>query len=159
MKQKSTISAAAFKMIMNFEHFHRYSYKNNFGTWCIGYGCMYHLDGSPIKAGDELASRKDATALLKHNINIYEKAVTAAVNVLVTQSQMDVLVSFALSVGIPRFLSSALLGHLNNGNFQKAADQFLNWVDFTDLPFKIIGNREDQVVTYRRKKERLIFLK
>jgi hypothetical protein len=66
-------------------------------------------------------TREEALALLQADLAPFARLVNEAVTQPLDQSQFDVLVSFAFSVGEVGFLESALLRHLNSGAVVAAA--------------------------------------
>lgn len=98
-------------------------YKDPAGLATIGFG-------HKLKAGEKFASslsRADAQALLRADIAIAEESIHRHVQVALTQTQYDALVSFVFNVGGGAFASSTLLKQLNAGNYAKAADELLRW--------------------------------
>lgn len=91
------------------------------GAWLVGYG--------HVRAGDAGAavSKEEAAALLSADLADIERAVNEAVNVELTQSQFDALVSFAMSIGVESFAQSQVLRRVNNGEHIAAACALDAW--------------------------------
>ena len=110
----------------------------------IGYGST-----AGVRMGMKI-TQAQADALLSRDLTIFEKAVTAAVKVPLSQNEFDALVSLAFNIGAGAFQKSTLLKELNKGNRKAAADQFLRW--------NRAGGKVLKGLTNRRKAEREQFL-
>ena len=84
----------------------------------------------------ETHSQAEWEAKLRKRLQMFERAVTRAVQVQITQSQFDALVIFSYNVGlgdphcfppIPGFLTSTLLDKLNAGDYAGALLEFPKW--------------------------------
>jgi lysozyme len=85
--------------------------------------------GHQIQPGETFnGTRAEGDAVFDRDVARYEKAVSDALQVQVSQSQFDSLVDFCYDVGIGAFLSSTLLRLLNQGDFAGASQQFSRWV-------------------------------
>lgn len=97
---------------------------------------------------------------LERDLRRFENAVNTLVKVPINQNQFDALVSFAFNVGEgernPKtgkyngFRGSSVLRHLNNGDYEKAANAFLSW---NKSKGKVLPG-----LTRRRNEERALFL-
>lgn len=128
------INAAGLNIIKKYEGLRLESYQDSVGIWTIGYG---HT-GLGIEEGDT-CSEAQANAWLLIDISNAEKIVKNAVTVSINENQRAALVSFCYNVGpgregvkdgLVRLKSggqSHLLIYTNQEEFDKAADQFLNW--------------------------------
>ncbi len=94
--------------------------------WTIGYGTTRYPDGSPVREGDH-CSMEQAQVYFAHDLAAFERAVLQAVEVTLTQGQLDALVSFTYNVGKNALRRSTLLRKLNAGDYDGAADEFLRW--------------------------------
>jgi len=132
--------------IANFEGWGGSPYLCSGGIATIGFG---HT--SNVKMTDPPITREQGLALLKKDIERFERAVSRLVTVPINQSQFDALVSFAFNLGEGALGESTLLRKLNAGDYVGAADQFLRW--------NKAGGRVLAGLTRRRKAERDWFLK
>lgn len=90
--------------------------------WTIGYG---HT-GPEVKPGLKW-TQAQADAVLLLDLASFEKSVTSAVRVPLTQPQFDALVCFAYNVGVGNLQSSTLLAKLNGRDYAGAQAQFIRW--------------------------------
>ncbi|EDI1752294.1 lysozyme [Salmonella enterica] len=121
-------------------------YRDPAGLWTIGYG---HLIKPDEKIGREIKI-KEAEDLLKKDLKQAEKIIQSVVTVELSQNQFDALVALVFNIGSGNFRKSTLLIYLNQGDYSKAADQFLVWDK--------AGGRKLPGLTHRREVERNIFL-
>jgi len=88
------------------------------GVWTIGYG---HTKG--VKEGETI-DQEAAEAFLIEDLEEFEGYVTEMVEVPLSQSQFDALVSWTFNLGPGNLERSTLLAKLNQG-------------EYTDVPFEI----------------------
>lgn len=138
------INAAGLELIKSFEGLRLNSYQDAVGVWTIGYG--HTRTAGP----GQRISLAQATSLLRNDVATFEKAVSQAVRVPITENQFAALVSFAYNVGSGALNSSTLLRRLNAGDTLGAADEFLRW--------NRAGGRVLAGLTRRRVEERALFL-
>ncbi|EIC0165246.1 lysozyme [Salmonella enterica subsp. enterica serovar Kinondoni] len=121
-------------------------YRDPAGLWTIGYG---HLIKPDEKIGRKIKI-KEAEDLLRKDLKQAEKIIQSVVTVELSQNQFDALVALVFNIGSGNFRKSTLLKYLNQGDYSKAADQFLVWDK--------AGGRKLPGLTHRREVERNIFL-
>lgn len=138
------------QLIKQFEGFRAKPYKCPAGVPTIGYGATYYPDGRRVTMADKPVSEADATTLLRAMLSSYEAGVDRYVQVPLTQSQFDALVSFAYNVGLSSLKNSTLLRLLNDKNYAGAASQFTRW--------NKAGGKVLLGLTKRREAERLLFI-
>lgn len=105
-----------------------YKVHKNEKYYTIGYG---HY-GADVREGQTITS-KQATELLEKDLARFEKAVSSAVVVPITQSMFNALVSFTYNVGAGAFKSSSLLKYLNKKEYTKASNEFSKWTKCGDV--------------------------
>ena len=88
------------------------------GVWTIGYG---HTKG--VKEGETI-DQEAAEAFLIEDLEEFEGYITEMVEVPLSQSQFDALVSWTFNLGPGNLERSTLLAKLNQG-------------EYTDVPFEI----------------------
>lgn len=139
------INKTGLELIKSFEGLELKAYICPAGILTIGYGHTRNVkEGSVI-------TEPEAEKLLLEDLQEAELAVNSGlVTVELNENQFSALVSFVFNVGSEAFFESTLLGMLNRGNFQKAADELLRWDKAGDE--KLPG------LTRRRTMERQLFL-
>lgn len=108
-------------LVKSFEGFQSKAYKCPAGVFTIGYGTTEN-----VEAGD-CVTEVEAEELLRNDLLDASKAVDELVDVELSQSQYDALVSFIYNVGREAFRNSTLLKLINAENFPGAALQFQRW--------------------------------
>lgn len=117
------ITQQGLNLIKHFEGFSSNVYKCPAGLPTIGYG---HL----IKQGDMFTSvtEDEAEELLRHDVQVAEKAVLRLINVPLTDGQFDALVSFTFNLGSGSLQSSTLRRKVNRQEHDQAPIQLKRWV-------------------------------
>ena len=112
------------KLIKKFESCKLTAYKvdKNEKYYTIGYG---HY-GPDVKK-DMKISKETANKLFRNDIRYFETSVNNSLNVEITQSMYNALVSFAYNVGVGAFRKSSLLMYVNKKQFKKASNEFKKW--------------------------------
>jgi len=114
------------------------------GQWLIGYG-----HSRTARSGMTI-SEAQAEALLREDIRDAEDGVRTRVLVSVNENQFSAMVSLAYNLGVGGFGRSTVLEALNAGDYDGAADAFLN--------HNTAGGKVIEHLTHRREKERALFL-
>lgn len=138
------INAKGLRLLKSFEGLELRAYQDAVGVWTIGYGTT-----SDVRPG-MVITEAQAEALLKRDLNRFERAVIDLVKVPLTDDQFSALVSFVYNVGEGALSTSTLLRLLNQRDYQGAADQLLRWDK--------AGGRTLAGLTRRRRAERALFL-
>lgn len=81
----------------------------------------------PDVSYDMEITENDAKILLREDIKKFESVINELVIVPLNQNEFDALVIFVFNIGETEFKKSTLLKLLNNGDYDKAAEQFLRW--------------------------------
>ena len=115
-------SDAGFDLTKQFEGLRLAAYQDQVGVWTIGYG---HT-GREVHGGMTI-TEDQADTLLHSDIAGAVVCVNRAVTANITQCHFDALVDFTFNLGSGRLLGSTLLRHVNAGEFDLAAPQFLLW--------------------------------
>lgn len=109
--------------VCGWEKFAAKPYRDQGGLWTWGYG---HLQ----KKGETLPSRineQEGARIMAMDLMEAERAVRKGAKVKLSQQQFDALVSLAFNCGAASVTGSTLVGLLNQGWVEKAAEQFLRW--------------------------------
>ena len=115
------VSRGGMVLIKSFEGFRPRAVQEDDGHWTIGYG---HT--ASAREGLTVAEA-DAELLLQYDLMPVVKALNEQVHGSLNQHQFDALASFAVSVGVERFLASDVLRRLNEGHAGEAADALIGW--------------------------------
>lgn len=115
------VSREGVVLIKSFEGFRPRAVRGEDGRWVIGYG-------HTASAREGLTvGEQDAELLLQYDLLPVVKALNDGVSVPLNQHQFDALASFAVSVGVDRFLTSDVLQRINEGRAGQAADALIGW--------------------------------
>lgn len=115
------VSREGVVLIKSFEGFRPHAVRGEDGRWIIGYG-------HTASAREGLSvGEQDAELLLQYDLMPVVKALNECVPAGLNQHQFDALASFAISVGVDRFLASDVLQRLNEGQAGLAADALAGW--------------------------------
>jgi lysozyme len=139
------------EFIKKHEAFSPTAYRDQGGVWTIGYGFTYYPDLSPVRQGDYM-TKTEADYYFEKLVRGYEWTVHDLVDVSLSQSQYNALVSFCYNVGQDAFERSNVLRMVNenpvNPHIQNA---FLRWV--------YVKGKVSRGLIYRRKKEVELYFK
>ncbi len=138
------INARGLKLLKAFEGLRLDAYIDAVGVLTIGYGTT-----TGVSPGMRITEAQ-AESFLRRDLTRFENAVSSLVKVALNEDQFSALVTFTYNIGEGAFAGSTLLGLLNQGAYQSAADQFMRWNkgDRGELPG----------LTRRRQAERALFL-
>lgn len=115
------VSREGVVLIKSFEGFRPHAVCGDDGRWVIGYG-------HTASAREGLTvGEQDAELLLQYDLLPVVRALNEQAPASLNQHQFDALASFAISVGVERFLSSDVLQRLNEGQAGQAADALIGW--------------------------------
>ena len=106
--------------------------------------CYGHT-GPDIKPGKKY-SDAECRALLQKDLVPFSRSVDRSVKVPASEYQKAALITFSYNVGVTAFEHSAVLRHLNAGNYQAACDGLRQWI--------YAGGRKWQGLINRREVER-----
>ena len=130
LAREMTISDEGLELIASFEGFRAELYNDPAGHATIGYGHLVHLgpiDGSEPAQFKRPLTKAQALDLLRSDAERFVTTVRKAVDVPLTQSRFDALVSFVFNVGGGNFKESTLLRKLNAGDYEGARNEFGKW--------------------------------
>ena len=116
------ISIEGAALIKRFEGLRLEAYYDDVGVLTIGWG---HT-GSDVYEG-LVITNAEAEALLLSDLKRFERGVNSAVNVPMTQSMYDALVSFSFNVGVSALKKSTALKRMNKQDYEGAAEALTWW--------------------------------
>jgi len=117
------ISDKGIALVKSFEGYSAKPYFCPAGKPTIGYGHYIQPDERFTTLTTDAAEK-----LLLSDLAIAEKFVNDNVKVPINQGQFDALVDFAFNLGVGALKNSTLFKRLNEGDYDRAADNFQKWV-------------------------------
>lgn len=132
------VAHSTYEFITGFEGKRYRMYRDSRGLPTIGVGHLIKPDEQYLMT----ATLSDAQVeeLFMKDMAWCERAVDDSVRVPLIQSQYDALYSLCFNIGEDNFKDSQVLKDLNQSNYHKAADSFLNW----SKPAILRGRREKE---------------
>ena len=119
------VSREGVVLIKSFEGFRPRAVRAEDGGWVIGYG---HRAAAREGLG---VSEPEAELLLQYDLLPVVKALNDRISGRLNQHQFDALASFAISIGVDRFLASDVLSRVNEGQAGAAAEALIGWPEHT----------------------------
>ena len=105
----------------------------------------------PIPDGwNRVLSMDEVNDILKKDLDRFEKGVLRLCPGKLTQGQFDALVSFSFNVGLGNLQRSTIRMKVNRGDFEGAAESFLDWTK--------AGGKVLRGLVIRRNDEKALFL-
>lgn len=145
-KTNMKISQEGLSLIKKFEGCELEAYKCAAGVLTIGYGST-----KDVKEGDTL-TQEEADKLLLKDVEVFETAVNDAVEVSMSQSQFDALVSWTFNLGSGSLNSSTMLKKLNNQEYDEVPSQIKRWNKAGGKVLQgLIRRREAEALLYEGK--------
>jgi lysozyme len=123
-------------------------YRDIAGTPTIGIGCTFYEDGTPVKMTDEPITEERALLLFRNLVTTFEKAVSRAIHVSLTQNQFNALVSLCFNIGVTAFSRSTLVKKINaRAPLPEIETWFLVWNKVGAEPV-LLGRRKREFELY-----------
>lgn len=141
------ISKEGINFIKSLEGFSSKPYKCSANILTIGYG---HTGKDVLE--NMVVSKKVAEAILVNDLIDFEDNLNSIVrpSINLNQNQFDALISLSYNIGMQAIAESTLIKVLNNAEYKKAANHFLDWIR--------AGTNIIPGLINRRLKERKLFL-
>jgi len=134
------INERGIELVKSFEGLSLTPYTCGGGVNSVRYGATRGCDGGPVRMDMEPISEADADALLSRDLEAAEGWVHRLIKTLLTENQFSALTSFTFNVGAGALQRSTLRMKLNRGEYQNAANEFLQWCcSGLNLGSKVIG--------------------
>ena len=132
------VSSEAIKVIQHHEGIRYKAYQCPAKLWTIGVGHVLYpeqgklpidqRDGYPLRPEDNRAFSKDEVdAILKSDLQRFERGVSSFCPVALSQGMFDGLVSFSFNVGLGTLQRSTLRQKLLRGDKAGAAEEFMKY--------------------------------
>tara|TARA_R110000868_G_scaffold314832_1_gene575752 strand:- start:51 stop:527 length:477 start_codon:yes stop_codon:yes gene_type:complete len=146
------VSSEAIKVIQHHEGIRYKAYRCPAKLWTIGVGHVLYpeqgklpidqRDGYPLRPEDNRAFSKDEVdAILKSDLQRFERGVSSFCPVALSQGMFDGLVSFSFNVGLGTLQRSTLRQKLLRGDKAGAAEEFLKYCMAGGKVLKGLQNR------------------
>lgn len=100
-------------------------YRDSVDVWTLGVGHTRAAGPPDPRTFTGKLTIPEAIALFKKDVKDYEDDVAAVLEVSVSATEFDALVSFHFNTGGIR--QASLVKSLNGGDRERAADEFMNW--------------------------------
>lgn len=156
---ETIVTDTIFNFLARLEGFRHEPYQDQAGRWTIGYGHLivpgdgfWHPDFNA--SGKKYISVADGKALYEHDSAAAREAVERNVKVPLSENQKHALISLVYNIGAGAFAGSALLGYLNQYQYEKAAAEFPKWNKVTKDGVKVVHPH----LVSRRQTEMELFL-
>ena len=114
------------ELVKQFEGFRANAYRDAVGVWTIGYGHT-SMAGKPEVTPTLRITREEATEILRRDIQMFSRGVSAEVKIPLSNTQFSALVSFAYNVGLGNFKSSSVLAAVNRRDFDAVPRRLALW--------------------------------
>lgn len=106
----------------------------------IGFGSTTHADGSPVRMGDT-TTPPAALARAAADIQRFESAIKACVQVPLYPHEYDAFVSLSYNIGPTAFCRSTLVKKLNASDYAGACAEIVRWRFFQGKDCALPGNK------------------
>ena len=155
------VSAKAIKMIQHHEGVRQKPYRCPAKLWTVGVGHVLYpeqgklkideRDGFALKIEDfRVFSMEEVDAILRADLDRFERGVEKFCPVPLTQGQFDALVSFSFNVGLGTLQRSTLRQKVLRGDMEGASEELLKYC--------MAGGKVLRGLLNRRKDEQAVFL-
>jgi lysozyme len=125
------------------------AYKDVVGIPTIGVGFTYYPGGKKVQMADVI-SLKQCDDIFTAVVADFEKAVSAAIKVPLTQNQFNALVSLAYNIGTAGFSKSTLVKRINAGESPESITAAFNM-------WNKAGGKVNSTLTKRRADEAKLY--
>lgn len=155
------VSDKAIAVIKHHEGVRQKPYRCPARLWTVGVGHVLYPEQGKLKIEDRdnvplrpedfrVFSMEEVDAILRSDLNRFERGVERFCPVALSQGQFDALVSFSFNVGLGTLQRSTLRQKVLRGDMAGAAEEFLKYT--------IAGGKVLKGLVNRRNDERAMFL-
>ncbi|MFY4731390.1 lysozyme [Nitrospira sp. BLG_2] len=139
-----------YDFIKGWEQFRGKAYPDEGGIPTIGYGTTVYNRGELVKMGD-MITLEEAEHELKEGCKSYYRHMLKVLKAEQSKRQLIALLSLCYNIGVPDFVGSTLLKHINSGvtNREVIATQFRRWVHVGHkVSDGLVRRREAEILCY-----------
>lgn len=155
------VSQRCLESICHHEGVRQKPYRDSVYLWTVGVGHLMYPEQTKIAVDqrttfmlrpedNRVFSMEEVDAILRADLQRFERGVSSLCPVSLTQGNFDGLVSFSFNVGLGTLQRSTLRQKVLRGDMEAAADEFLKYTK--------AGGKELKGLVIRRKDERALFL-
>ena len=155
------VSARCIEDIKHHEGVRQKPYRDSVYLWTVGVGHLMYPEQTKIPVDERstfmlrpednrVFTMEEVDAILRADLQRFERGVSSLCPVSLTQGNFDGLVSFSFNVGLGTLQRSTLRQKVLRGDIQGAAEEFLKYTK--------AGGKELKGLVIRRKDERALFL-
>lgn len=148
------VSDKCVKMIRHHEGVRQVPYRCPALLWTVGVGHVLYPNQAKIPMSERnlilledrdnrTFSMEEVDNILKADLARFESGVKRLCPVELTQGQFDALVSFSFNVGLGNLQRSSIRMKVNRGDFEGAAESFLDWTKAGGKVLKGLVNRRN----------------
>jgi lysozyme len=154
------ISKKALVMIAHHEGTRYKPYRCPANLWTIGVGHVMYPDQGNMKLLDRMTyflrpednrkfTKEEVDAILSKDLDRFVRGVSKYCPGVITQGQLDALVSFSFNCGLGTLQRSTLRQKHNRGDFAGAAEEFLKYTKGGGKVLKgLVNRRNDERALY-----------
>lgn len=154
------VSDYALKSIIHHEGVRYKPYRCPANLWTIGVGSVLYPKQGLMTLSDRLLvqldpkdnrifTKDEVNAILKKDLQRFERGVLRYCPAIATQGQFDALVSFSFNVGLGTLQRSTLRQKHNRGDFEGAAVEFMKYTRGGGKVLKgLVNRRKDEKAMY-----------
>ena len=154
------VSDYALKAIIHHEGVRYKPYRCPANLWTIGVGSVLYPKQGLMTLSDRLLvplnpkdnrifTKDEVNAILKADLQRFERGVLRYCPSIATQGQFDALVSFSFNVGLGTLQRSTLRQKHNRGDFEGAATEFMKYSKAGGKVLKgLLNRRKDEMKIY-----------
>jgi lysozyme len=114
------------QLIKKYEGCKLKAYRCPSNRWTIGWGNTTYESGEPVKEGQTITQER-ADRLFNAMLHRFEAEVKHLLRVQLNDNHFSALVSLTWNIGSGNLKSSTLLKLINQGDYDKAAEEFDKW--------------------------------
>ena len=149
------LSPDGVQLLRALEGVESHAYQDVAGLWTIGVGHLLTeaeraqravvCDGDPVPYGDGLTDAQ-IDALLRQDVQRFERALAQSITVPLAQHQWDALVCWCYNVGVGAMQGSTLRTVLNAGEYADVPEQLRRWNRAGGRVVQGLGNRREREI-------------